>query len=310
MLNWFGGEPLMSYRRIISIGKYAKDICDRLGVGFLTNITTNGYLFNEKRIKELVSIGITNYQITVDGPPEIHNKTRVLKNGKESFQRIYENILMLARFDERVKISLRVNFNHNNIHSIPELLKLFPEDIRPSLRVVYEPIFGTSCLSAAENITSQEISSTMTRYYRLAKEMGFDVILGSIGTGKLVYCFAERENQCVINYNGDLFKCSVCSFRKEERVGYLDPMGKVVVNKKKWNKWFDVKEFEEKCYECKFLPLCMGGCRKARIEKSSTGSTCSLLPANTSYVLKSVALDKFESLLRREYVKNEKVLEA
>ncbi len=300
ILNWFGGEPLLSFERIISIGKFVKDICNNHDIGFMTNITTNGYLFNEQRIKELIAIGIFSYQITVDGPPEIHNKTRILRDGKDSFRKIFENILLLVRANKKVRISLRVNFNHNNIYAIPELLKLFPEDIRPSLSVVYEPIFGKKCFSATKNISSEEISSKIVDYYHLAQQMGYDVTLESIGIGKLVYCYAERENQFIINYNGDVFKCSV-GFNPEERFGYLSSEGRVILNEKQWNKWFRMDLFEQKCYSCKFLPLCMGGCRKTRIENANTGSFCSLVPTNTSFALKAVAFDKFEEILQNQY---------
>ena len=132
-------------------------------------------------------------------PPEIHNKTRVLTSGKGSFDRVRSNILLLAQADKRVNISLRINFNHNNLHSIPELLALFPPEVRPQLRVVYEPIFGASELSATKNISSEEISLSITKYYELASEMGFNVVLGGLGIGKLVYCYAEREDQYIVN---------------------------------------------------------------------------------------------------------------
>lgn len=307
MLNWFGGEPLLSYKKIVSIGKLARELCDTHDIGFMTNITSNGYLLNAKRIEELISTGIYSYQITVDGPPEIHNRTRVLKNGGDSFWRIYENIVLLARVHGKVSVSLRVNFNHTNFYSIPELLQLFPEDIRHQLKIMYEPIFGDKCLSATDNIDGLEISSKMTEYYHLAQELGYDVVLGSIGTGRLVYCFAERENQFIINYNGDLFKCSACSYKKEERVGHLDPAGKVILNNKELDKWFSIDAFEEKCNTCKYLPLCMGGCRKARVHNAGTGSVCNLVPTNTSFALKSVAFGNFENILRSEYVNNQTI---
>lgn len=304
LLNWFGGEPLLTYKRIISIGRFAKETCEKLGVGFMTNITTNGYLLNKTKIEELVSLGFFNFQITIDGPPEIHNKTRFLKNGEGSFWKIFNNILLLVRADKRVKISLRVNFNHCNFTSIPELLQLFPVDVRQSLRVNYEPIFGEQYLSAMENIPSKEISLSMTKYYHLAKKMGYDVFLGNVGTGKLVYCYAERENQFVINYNRDIFKCSVCDFSSEERFGFLDSGGNIVLNEKKWNKWFGIDIFEQKCYSCKFLPLCMGGCRKARIDSTETGGICSLVPTNTSFILKMIAFENFGEILSSNHIEN------
>lgn len=302
LLIWFGGEPLLSYDRIISLSRFIKEICDNCGTELVTNITTNGYLFDENRIKELVSIGIYNYQITVDGPPAIHNKTRSLKNGKDSFWKIYENILRLIKYDSRVNISLRVNFNQHNFSSIPELINIFPVDIRSKMRVIFEPIFGDKCLSATENIPGKEISSNMIKYYHLANKLGYDVSLGKVGTGRLVYCYAERKNQFVINYNGDFFKCSVCSFDSEKKYGYLNSEGKLILNNKQWNTWFGMDEFDEICYSCKYLPVCMGGCRTTRIEHGKTGSYCCLVPTNTSFVLKAVAFENFEEILRGQVV--------
>ena len=43
--------------------------------------TTNGYLLTPNIIDQIFSVGLTNFQITVDGDEESHNKLRVLKNG-------------------------------------------------------------------------------------------------------------------------------------------------------------------------------------------------------------------------------------
>ncbi len=296
-VSWFGGEPLLSYGQIVSVGRHVRKICEQHNVGLLMNITTNGYLLNETRVKELTKLGFLNYQFTVDGPPDVHNRTRILKNGKGTFARIFRNIMLLLKAHEEVLISLRVNFNHTNLHSIPELLRLFPDGVRPRLKIVYEPIFGEKCLSATDNIPSEEISSSMIEYYRLAKELGYDVTIGNIGTGKLVYCFAERENQFVFNYNGDIFKCTVNSFGSEARLGHLNDDGLVIRDEQQWDKWVGMPLFEEKCKGCKFLPICMGGCRKSRLEHGTTGSFCNLVPTNTSFALKEIAFGKFDEVL-------------
>jgi uncharacterized protein len=238
----------------------------------------------------------------VDGPPETHDELRVLRNGKGTFKRLFQNINDLARADDQVKISLRVNFNHSNLHSIPRLLEMFPLDVRPHLRVVYEPIFGHCSLSATDNLPSKEISVAMADYYKLAEQLGYDVVLGQSGIypGKLVYCYAERENQFIINHNGDVYKCSVSKFTPEGRVGFIHPDGVFVKEDEEWNKWVDVDLFEEQCYSCAYLPLCMGGCHKMRLQQKETGSYCALVPTNTSYLLKQIAFGDFESLLRQE----------
>lgn len=300
LLNWFGGEPLLSYKTILSMTGDVKEYCRQLNVSLLVNVTTNGYAFTQMMIEKFVALEIRSYQITVDGPPDIHNKTRRLKNGKGSFDRILSNITRLAKSDQKVKISIRVNYNHNNIDYIPELLPLFPQEIRSQLRIVFEPIFGDAALSATSNLSPTKISSAITRYYEMADSLGFDVVLGGLGVGKLVYCYAERENQYILNHKGDVFKCSVSDFKSEKRVGYIDNNGEFVRDTRKWDSWFGIPVFDEKCKECVFLPLCMGGCRKERLESKATGSYCHLVPTNTSHTLKSIAFGNFNSLLKRE----------
>jgi uncharacterized protein len=85
LLNWFGGEPLLGYKTVLSITKFAKKRCSSKNVSLLINITTNGYAFTQAMIDQFVNMEIFSYQITVDGPPEVHNKTRILKSGKDSF---------------------------------------------------------------------------------------------------------------------------------------------------------------------------------------------------------------------------------
>lgn len=292
-LSWFGGEPLLSFERIISMTKFCKEVCNYNNISFSPSITTNGYLFDKNRVKKLIDIGIFNYYITLDGPPEIHNKTRFLKDGRDSFWKIFENILLLVRADNRVHITLRVNFNHNNIYKIPELLALFPEDVRSNLSMLYEPIFGDKCLSATENISSEKIGSETINNYQLAQKMGYKVRLWNIEVGKLTYCASERENHFTINYNGDIFKCNV-NYDRKNRLGYIDSNGNIVYNEKQKNKWFGVELFDRECYSCIYLPLCMGGCRNMRITNANRGNICSLIPQYTESGLKKAAYDVFK----------------
>lgn len=299
LFNWFGGEPLLEFRKVISITKNAAEIAGKTGSTLIRHMTTNGYLLDKSRIEALLSVGIHDFQITLDGPAETHDKLRCLKNGSGTFEQVFQNVVVLARSNEKIKISLRVNFNHSNLHSIPQLLEMFPADIRAQLRIVYEPIFGDCSLSASDNIPDKEISGAMADYYEMAKALGYDVVLGLSGlhTGKLVYCYAERANQYIINYNSDVFKCGVSEFKREERVGHIGHGGIFHMDKNSWDQWVNANYFEEICYACVYLPLCMGGCRKMRLSRQETGSNCALVPTNAAYLLKKLAFGSFDELL-------------
>ncbi len=302
LLNWFGGEPLMGYSQVIAISRHAVAVARATGVSHIINMTTNGYLLSPGRIARLIDAEIYGYQITLDGPPETHNKLRVLKNGKGTFEKVYRNIVRLARTHEKVRISIRINFNHSNLHLVPQLLEMFPEDVRSRLRVALEPIFGECALSATKNIHPANISESLAKYCVQAERMGYNTAHGynQAKTGKLVYCYAERENQYVINFNGDVFKCSVSKFNSENRVGYIADDGSFVRHDAQWETYVNSRLFEESCCACVYLPLCMGGCRTTRLKRGTTGSQCSLVPTNASFLLKEIALGGFAKMLQEQ----------
>lgn len=67
-LSFFGGEPLLYYSDVVlPIAEYASKIFRKSNKSFFLDLTTNGYLFNEERLKELRSLGLSSCQITLDG---------------------------------------------------------------------------------------------------------------------------------------------------------------------------------------------------------------------------------------------------
>jgi len=302
MLHWFGGEPLLGFQQVIAITRHLQELARRSGVEYVFHMTTNGYLLSEKSILALNDCDLFDFQITIDGTATTHDAMRLLKNGQGTFQRLFTNIVRAARIDRRNKITLRVNYNHQNLHTIPQLLESFPDDIRSQLRVTFEPIFGSCEVSATGNLSSQEISQATANDYRIAKNLGYDVVLvgSGLNPGKTVYCYAERTNQYIINYTGDVYKCSVSRFEPEKRVGTLTSTGKLIHEQQNWDAWKDMDLFETQCNSCVFLPLCMGGCRKTRLEKHGTGSFCALVPTNTSYLLKQVAFGNLDQVILRQ----------
>ena len=302
MLQWYGGEPLLDYKSIVNLTKYVNKIAKSNNVYLIKHITTNGYSLTDSKIEELFELGILNFQITIDGTKEYHNKLRPLNNGKGNFDKIINNVIAIVSKRTDAKVTVRINFNDTNLKSIPDLLDKFPKKHRNQLRVSFEPIFGDCSVSAVDNISNDEISESLAKYYEYAKTIGYDVVFGeaNIHTGKLVYCYAERENQVLINFNGDIFKCSVSDFYPNERFGYISENGKLVKNDI-WKDWENYPLFDDICYSCKYLPLCMGGCRKSRISNKTTGSNCALVPTNASYILKQISFQGFDNLMIDEF---------
>lgn len=86
---WYGGEPLLGFDIIQELSKEAINL---FGEKYIASIITNGYLLSSDIISQLEKLCIKQMQITLDGPPEIHNKRRKLPNGGDTFFVILNNI--------------------------------------------------------------------------------------------------------------------------------------------------------------------------------------------------------------------------
>ena len=88
-ISWYGGEPLL---RPDIIGNITKGI-NREGKQYQAAIVTNGYFLDKEMAIFLKEHNVTHAQVTVDGPPDIHNRRRCLPDGSDTFFKILKNVL-------------------------------------------------------------------------------------------------------------------------------------------------------------------------------------------------------------------------
>lgn len=99
------------------------DICKNKNVEYTSSIITNGYFIDENIAAEFNELHIYGTQITIDGPPSIHNSRRKLRNSEEdTFSVIIKNIKILVNKD--ISVNIRINIDRTNIFSIEELIKI------------------------------------------------------------------------------------------------------------------------------------------------------------------------------------------
>jgi len=122
-IAWFGGEPLLVSDIVLDILKYAKDLCDESGVQFTSNISTNGSFLTKPLFHDLVSLNLRQYQITLDGPRDVHNKTRVKVDGSGTFDTIWDNMVHMHETDLKFGVTLRVHVSPENKMHINTLVK-------------------------------------------------------------------------------------------------------------------------------------------------------------------------------------------
>ena len=288
LLHWFGGEPLLTPNIVADITYQAFQIARRDGVKLVPQMTTNGYLLHGDRLRNLLDVGILDYQITVDGNRNSHNKMRVASNGAGTYDVIINNCRALLE-NPKTSLTFRINFNHRNIESISDVLDEFLPETRKRIRLVLEPIFGDDSVSATANLDPEYISAFLDSIYAKSVEMGYGSSAADVNfiPEKLVYCYAERKRQFIIGPSGDVFKCAAMDFKHENRLGELTDEG-IVAWDDKFKNWMDQGEsFKPVCDRCVYLPLCMGGCRSSQF--ANDGETCSLIATNASRILQIIS---------------------
>jgi uncharacterized protein len=95
-ISFYGGEPLLNARLIRQCVDYAKQLYGRKPVHF--HMTTNGTLLNEENCRLLVENDFA-LMVSVDGPREIHDRYRVNRGSRGSFDRIARNLRRLREMD-------------------------------------------------------------------------------------------------------------------------------------------------------------------------------------------------------------------
>lgn len=77
-VEWFGGEPLLGRPVIFDICEHIQaSLANFPTVMYGGSMTTNGYLLDEGTATRLIGLGVRSFQISLDGPPDIHDQSRI-----------------------------------------------------------------------------------------------------------------------------------------------------------------------------------------------------------------------------------------
>lgn len=266
-LTFYGGEPLLSLDLIRSISLPLQTAAGEQGVGFSFSLVTNGTLLNRACAEELVALGLSGAKITIDGPAELHNRSRPYVTGRGSYDAIVRNILDIY---DIVPLQLGGNYTRENYRDFPRMLDdLLERGIDPTRvnTVTFAPVVPKS----GERVVTDFNTGCACSYEPWLMEAGVWLREETLKRGfsapkpKLAACMVELENELVINYEGSLYKCPAFMAYPELRVGSLaEGIGdyRESHNMDLWK--------TDQCLECAYLPLCFGGCRMVTLLHNGT----------------------------------------
>jgi len=263
-LRLYGGEPLLEYNRIINLLYKVNKFCDSAGLDFIGDIVTNGYLLSPEVCKKLTFLGITKYEISLDGTQYFHDKRRPTLNGNSSFETIMKSIDFLTSMGNFV--ILRSNIDGTNRMNI---YKLIEEVKTRRLKVTFKfsPIDGPKEYLEERGLRPFSIEEFSKAWWDLvlhATKNGFNVI---DSWPKIFYQKCPAMNK-------DFFIVDGCIVHKcfQEIGNYKRAVYNILSNNIEkgkygsiWEQWSPFKD--KQCTDCRYLPICLGGCPYYKISK-------------------------------------------
>lgn len=265
-LGFFGGEPLLYYKDIVyPLLSYLSSICKKHELNYSVGFTSNGYLLTDKIIKELKDFKVSSFQITLDGDKESHNKVRYPFIGADSYSKITENIKKLLNVG--ISVILRINYTSENLSKTQLIADDFcdlSETEKSFLQVDFQRVWQDR-----NNKSSLVGKGLLDKCIRTFNYKGITVSAPTINQ-VLAPCYADKEQQVLINYNGDVYKCTARDFTKENRLGILNEDGTITWDEEKMKQREGVRLSKEVCQRCRIAPICGGTCTQRGLDSGDS----------------------------------------
>lgn len=291
-ISFFGGEPLLNFERIVwPFLKQINDIRNEYHKQFSISFTSNSYLLSNEIIGKMNSLNLSRpivIQVTLDGNEEIHNKTRHVFSGEGTYKKILSNIQL--SLNKGIQVVLRFNCTGHNIRTFVDVLadmKDWKAQEKTNLTIDLQQVWQDSARSDIDMPAEQN------KLRSLFLKEGFTV--NPLKAITPFRCYADNANHFIVNYNGDLYKCSARDFIKENREGFLTSNGDLEWNEKRTLRE-KLKYGNPVCLACKIYPLCHGGCSQAKLE-NERNMTC--LKQYSDYDKVKIIKSRVEFLLER-----------
>ena len=262
-LVFYGGEPLLNPAPIYQISQQLSKWSEKEGIKFGFSIITNGSLLSPELVDKLVTFGLKEIRVTIDGDKEAHDLKRPFKDGSGSFDTIINNIKDVIA---KVNIGIAGNFDRESFASISRLLDYLEKEellyrlssfrfapIVPRLGPKNNPrsieLAECSAFIGKEGLFRETIS--------LKKELIRRGLETHIGLAINACPLFMQDAGVSIDPKGVIYKCNSLLGYPEFSVGdvrqpdYNDNF-KIFLDLEAW----------KKCpLDCSYVPMCQGGCR-------------------------------------------------
>ena len=267
---FFGGEPLLAVDLMKDLIPYIREKEKDSNKKARLSLSTNGLLLSKKNIDFLTRHRI-GCQVSIDGPPEIHDENRVMSDGTGSYANILPGVKRLLSARHR-RTSARATIAHGavDLPAVAEhLLKLGFGSVH------LEPAIGGAAglritAEDAEQIKEQneDMAHFLIKSVRNNRFFNYTNLVRYIRQTRVVrdrqahYCGAGRT-YFALSQKGDFYPCHRFVGMDAYRMGSLSEGLDLTLQRRILDLTVDNRPV---CRECWARYICGGGCWKHAVD--------------------------------------------
>ncbi|HEY6910188.1 MAG TPA: radical SAM protein [Myxococcales bacterium] len=265
-IHYFGGEPTTRKDFCLRTAEVLSAAMKARGGTFEWQMTTNGIELDLAFARKMDSFGRGAFKVTLDGDKETHDRMRVYRDGRGSFDVIFENVAALAR--DGIRVVVGGHFFPDQAPSFEKLLDRLEQTGvgRLLAGVQFRPMEDTQrtsggtctdCSAQQETQTLVQLNKSIDRRKLMPAKFKGDALQGLLGP-----CELHWKNNYTIDPDGRVYKCPVVAGipgLEVAQVASAEPEKVApLVELRPW----------EKCGDCPYLPVCVGGCLGSKYLKT------------------------------------------
>jgi len=274
-LTFFGGEPLLNFDVIKATVRYARQEAKKVGKLVDFSLTTNGTVLTEDKIQFLSDnrIGVT---VSMDGPPEVHDKNRRLVGGQGSYRAVLPKALALIRGHKTRPVGARATLTRG----IPDLRRCLFHLLDLGFHEVgFSPVTSSD---ANHYLSEADLDTLLNQFRELAllfrdwalegRFLGFSNISNLVAE---LYAGEVKRYPCGaglgllgVSSTGGLFLCHRLVENGEAFLGSLEK-GIEHERREQLLKGLHLGKKIE-CHRCWVRHLCAGGCYHEALERQGS----------------------------------------
>ncbi len=272
-ISWFGGEPLLGLRVIREISEAVIPAVRQARKPYSSDVVTNGSLLTHRVLRQLYDdCQVRWIEVTIDGPREVHNARRRMRNGTATFDHIVDLLgdVVGRNLYRGLGFGIRTNVDNENEDRVPELFTELAARGLASDRIVLKP----APVHAWGNDVSQrelkrwEYARRELEWAALADRLGMTFPAGLPSQPRSNTCIATTRSSEVIDSAGRVYSCTehplVPGDLAARQLSTIELLPSAQLRPAaELDSWYDeVSAGAWQCSSCPFLPVCGGGCPK------------------------------------------------